>query len=47
MTVADSPAGDLAGLWPLFGLLIETPRLRLRLPREDERIAVTGGKPIL
>ena len=28
--------GDLAGLWPLFGLLIETPRLQLRLPREDE-----------
>jgi RimJ/RimL family protein N-acetyltransferase len=28
--------GDLAGLWPLFGLLIETPRLRLRLPRQDE-----------
>jgi hypothetical protein len=26
----------LAGLWPLFGLLIETPRLQLRLPREDE-----------
>ena len=29
-------AGGLAGLWPLFGLLIETPRLQLRLPREDE-----------
>ena len=28
--------GDLADLWPLFGLLIETPRLRLRLPREDD-----------
>lgn len=28
--------GDLAGLWPLLGLLIETPRLKLRLPREDE-----------
>ncbi|HET9974756.1 MAG TPA: GNAT family N-acetyltransferase [Streptosporangiaceae bacterium] len=26
----------LVDLWPLFGLLIETPRLRLRLPREDE-----------
>ena len=36
MTVTGTPTGDLAGLWPLFGLLIETPRLRLRLPREDE-----------
>ena len=30
-----APTADLAGLWPLFGLLFETPRLRLRLPRED------------
>jgi RimJ/RimL family protein N-acetyltransferase len=36
VTVTGTPTGDLAGLWPLFGLLIETPRLRLRLPREDE-----------
>ena len=36
MTVAGAPTGDLVGLWPLFGLLIETPRLRLRLPCEDE-----------
>jgi RimJ/RimL family protein N-acetyltransferase len=36
VTVAGTPTGDLAGLWPLFSLLIETPRLRLRLPREDE-----------
>ena len=28
--------GELSDLWPLFGLLIETPRLQLRLPREDE-----------
>jgi hypothetical protein len=34
--VVGAPTGDLAGLWPLFGLVIETPRLRLRLPREDE-----------
>ena len=36
-----APTGDLAGLWPLFGLLIETPLLRLRLPREDELPALT------
>jgi RimJ/RimL family protein N-acetyltransferase len=39
--VVGAPTGDLAGLWPLFGLLIETPRLRLRLPREDELPALT------
>jgi RimJ/RimL family protein N-acetyltransferase len=27
---------SVAGLWPMFGLLIQTPRLRLRLPREDD-----------
>jgi RimJ/RimL family protein N-acetyltransferase len=32
----DSASRQLAGLWPQFGLLIETPRLQLRLPREDE-----------
>lgn len=26
----------LAEEWPLFGLTVETPRLRLRLPREEE-----------
>jgi RimJ/RimL family protein N-acetyltransferase len=26
----------LADLWPLFGLTVVTPRLRLRLPHEDE-----------
>jgi RimJ/RimL family protein N-acetyltransferase len=31
----------LAGLWPLFGLLIETPRLQLRLPTEEELPALT------
>jgi RimJ/RimL family protein N-acetyltransferase len=36
VTVTGTTTGDLAGLWPLFGLLIETPRLQLRLPREDE-----------
>jgi len=34
--VAGTATGDLADLWPLFGLLIETPRLQLRLPLEDE-----------
>jgi RimJ/RimL family protein N-acetyltransferase len=27
---------SVADLWPVFGLLIQTPRLRLRLPREDD-----------
>jgi RimJ/RimL family protein N-acetyltransferase len=36
VSVTGTPTGDLAGLWPLFGLLVEAPRLRLRLPREDE-----------
>ena len=35
MTVPGTTS-QLAGLWPLFGLLIETPCLQLRLPREDE-----------
>ena len=36
VTVTGTTTGGLADLWPLFGLLIETPRLQLRLPREDE-----------
>jgi hypothetical protein len=32
----DGDTEPLAGLWPLFGLLIQTPALRLRLPREAE-----------
>jgi RimJ/RimL family protein N-acetyltransferase len=27
---------SVAGLWPVFGLVIQTPRLQLRLPREDD-----------
>jgi RimJ/RimL family protein N-acetyltransferase len=27
---------SVADVWPMFGLLIETPRLRLRLPRESD-----------
>ncbi len=39
--------GVLDRLWPLFGLTIQTPRLRLRLPREEEladlaRLAAEG-----
>ncbi|MFR9775386.1 GNAT family N-acetyltransferase [Micromonospora sp. MS34] len=30
----------LAALWPLYGLTIVTPRLRLRLPHEDELAAL-------
>ena len=40
MTV-DGASRELASLWPQFGLLIETPRLQLRLPREDELPALT------
>ena len=29
-------ADSVADVWPIFGLLIQTPRLRLRLPREDD-----------
>jgi RimJ/RimL family protein N-acetyltransferase len=36
VTVTGTSTGELGGLWPLFDLLIETPRLHLRLPREDE-----------
>jgi hypothetical protein len=28
--------GMLADLWPLYGLTVATPRLELRLPREEE-----------
>ena len=45
----------LANLWPVFGLLIQTPRLRLRLPRRDNlcelaqaaRIIAAPGEPQL
>ncbi|MEU4560222.1 GNAT family protein [Actinoplanes sp. NPDC023936] len=40
---ADLPAGlDLVDLWPLFGLVIRTARLELRLPREGELTALAG-----
>ncbi|MEU8237632.1 GNAT family N-acetyltransferase [Actinoplanes missouriensis] len=32
----------LVDLWPLFGLVIRTPRLELRLPREEELAALAG-----
>jgi RimJ/RimL family protein N-acetyltransferase len=45
----------VADLWPVFGLLIQTPRLRLRLPREDDlpelaqaaRVIAAPGEPQL
>jgi RimJ/RimL family protein N-acetyltransferase len=45
----------LVELWPVFGLLIQTPRLQLRLPREDDlpelaraaRIIAAPGEPQL
>ena len=42
MTV-DSDTEPLAGLWPLFGLVIQTPALRLRLPREEDLPALAGA----
>lgn len=33
-------ASVLADLWPTFGLVLTTPRLTLRLPREDELTAL-------
>ncbi|HCU95796.1 MAG TPA: GNAT family N-acetyltransferase [Actinobacteria bacterium] len=46
---------SVADVWPVFGLLIQTPRLRLRLPREDElcelaraaRVIAGPGEPQL
>jgi RimJ/RimL family protein N-acetyltransferase len=32
----DSDTEPLAGLWPLFGLLVQTPTLQLRLAREED-----------
>jgi RimJ/RimL family protein N-acetyltransferase len=36
VTTVDGNTEPLVGLWPLFGLVIQTPTLRLRLPREAE-----------
>jgi RimJ/RimL family protein N-acetyltransferase len=38
----------LSDLWPLYGLTITTPRLELRLPREDEvvRLAELAGRGV-
>jgi RimJ/RimL family protein N-acetyltransferase len=50
--VPASPAGDdlgvLANLWPLFGLTVQTSRLKLRLPREQEiaELANTAGRGV-
>jgi RimJ/RimL family protein N-acetyltransferase len=46
---------SLADLWPVVGLLVQTPRLQLRLPREDDlcelaraaRIIAGPGEPRL
>jgi len=35
-------AGRSATLWPLFDLVVRTPRLELRLPREDEFAALVA-----
>ena len=38
----------LADLWPLYGLTVTTPRLQLRLPREEElaRLADLAGRGV-
>src|SRR5687768_9996293 len=33
-------AGMLVDLWPPYALTVTTPRLQLRLPREDEIVAL-------
>lgn len=34
-----------AGLWPLFGLRLSTPRLTLRIPNEDEAVRLAASAP--
>jgi hypothetical protein len=47
-----SPPGDdlgvLANLWPLFGLTVQTSRLKLRLPHEQEiaELASIAGRGV-
>jgi hypothetical protein len=43
-------AAVLVDLWPQFGLIIMTPRLELRLPREEDlaalaEVAARGSSP--
>jgi hypothetical protein len=40
MVTVNATTSHLAGQWPLFGPLTGTPRLQLRLPREDELSAL-------
>lgn len=42
------PSAVLADLWPLYGLIISTPRLELRLPHEPElaALALLAGRGV-
>ena len=37
----------LADVWPVFGLLIQTPRLQLRLPRQDDLCELTRAARVI
>ena len=41
------PVGDLAGVWPLFGLRIQTARLELRLPADIELPALAAAARVI
>jgi RimJ/RimL family protein N-acetyltransferase len=43
VTIVDS----VADLWPLFGLVIKTPHLLLRLPRESELSELAGAARVI
>jgi RimJ/RimL family protein N-acetyltransferase len=38
---------SVASVWPLFGLVIESPRLRLRLPRESDLPALARAARVI
>ena len=42
LAAMDDGRGALVDAWPLFGLIVRTERLELRLPREDELVELLG-----
>src|SRR5258707_14128910 len=38
---------SVTDLWPVFGLVIQTPRLVLRLPREEELCALARAARVI
>ena len=42
LAVMEQDRDPLVAAWPLFGLVIRTPRLELRLPRETELVDLLG-----